>query len=68
MTVLAIGAGTGMIVAVLLIVLALVYYLLSTIVQLSKIANGLDDVIKSVTEIIEKSAPVNEVINTRSMA
>ena len=62
MTVLAIGAGTGMIVAVLLIVLALVYYLLSTIVQLCKITNGLDDVIKSVTEIIEKSAPVNEVV------
>ena len=63
MTLFAIGAGTGMIVAMLLIILALVFYLLATIVQLKRITDGLDEVIGSVTEIIEKSAPVNEVVN-----
>jgi hypothetical protein len=58
----AIGAGTGMIVAMLLIILALVFYLLATIVQLKRITDGLDEVIASVTEIIEKSAPVNDVV------
>jgi hypothetical protein len=53
-----------MLIAVLLIVLALVYYLVSTILELRKITNGLDEVIKGVSEIIEKSAPVNEVVNT----
>jgi hypothetical protein len=62
MTLFAIGAGTGMIVAMLLIILALVFYLLATIVQLKRITDGLDEVIASVTEIIEKSAPVNEVV------
>ena len=56
--------GAVMLVAVLLIVLALVYYLVSTILQLRAITAGLDDVIKGVSEIIEKSAPVNEVVNT----
>jgi hypothetical protein len=65
MTVAAISApGAVMIVAVVLIVLALVYYLVSTILELRKITAGLDDVIQGVTEIIEKSAPVNEVVNT----
>jgi hypothetical protein len=58
----AIGAGTGMIVAMLLIILALVFYLLATIVQLKRITDGLDEVIASVTEIIQKSAPVNDVV------
>ena len=49
-----------MIVAVVLIVLALVYYLLSTIVALRKITAGLDEVIADVTGIVEKSAPVND--------
>jgi hypothetical protein len=52
-----------LILAVLLIVLALVYYLVSTIVALRKITNGLDEVIGSVTEIVQKSAPVNDVVN-----
>jgi hypothetical protein len=52
-----------MIVAVLLIVLALVYFLVSTIVQLQRIAAGLDEVIAGVGEIVEKSAPVNDVVN-----
>jgi hypothetical protein len=64
MTVYAIpAAGWVLILAVLLIVLALVYYLVSTIFALRKITNGLDEVIASVGEIVEKSAPVNEVVN-----
>ena len=57
------AAGIALIVIVLLIVLALVYYLVSTIFALQKITSGLDDVIGSVTEIVEKSAPVNEIVN-----
>jgi hypothetical protein len=55
--------GWVMLVAVLLIVLALVYYLVSTIVELRWIAAGLDEVIAGVGEIVEKSAPVNDVVN-----
>jgi hypothetical protein len=51
-----------MIIAVVAIVLALVYYLVSVIVELRKIANGLDDVIAGVGEILQKSEPVNEVV------
>jgi hypothetical protein len=50
-------------VAALLIVLALVFYLVSTILQLRKITAGLDTVIGSVSEIVEKSAPVAAVVN-----
>ena len=57
------SVGAVAIVAVVLIVLALVYYLVSTIVQLRKITAGLDEVIVSVGEIIEKSAPVNDVVD-----
>jgi hypothetical protein len=57
------AAGVALIIIVLLIVLALVYYLVSTIFALQKITAGLDDVISSVTEIVEKSAPVNEIVN-----
>src|SRR3954451_339655 len=57
------AAGVVMLVAVLLIVLALVYFLVSTIVQLRCIAAGLDEVIAGVGEIVEKSAPVNGVVN-----
>ena len=57
------AAGVVMIVAVVLIVLALVYYLVSTIVALRQIADGLDEAIGGVGEIIEKSAPVNDVVN-----
>jgi hypothetical protein len=64
MTVYAIpAAGWVLILAVLLIVLALVYYLVSTIFALRKITTGLDEVIGSVTEIVQKSAPVNDVVN-----
>jgi hypothetical protein len=57
------AAGYVLILAVLLIVLALVYYLVSTILALQKISSGLDEVIGSVTEIVAKSAPVNDVVN-----
>src|SRR2546430_249272 len=56
------AAGIVLIVAVVLIVLALVYYLVSTIVALRRITTGLDDVIASVTGIVEKSVPVNEIV------
>jgi hypothetical protein len=63
MTVGAIGPGTGMIVVMTLIVLVLVAYLLLVIVQLKRITDGLDQAIASVGEIIEKSGPVNEVVD-----
>ncbi len=56
------AAGVVLIVAVVLIVLALVYYLVSTILALRAITAGLDEVIVGVSEIIEKSAPVNEIV------
>ena len=56
------AAGVVMVIAVVLIVLALVYYLLSTIVALRKITKGLDEVIADVSGIVEKSAPVNGIV------
>jgi hypothetical protein len=56
------AAGVALIVAVVLIVLALVYYLVSTILELRKITDGLNEVIASVGEIVEKSAPVNAIV------
>jgi hypothetical protein len=57
------AAGVVTIVAVVLIVLALVYYLVSTILELQKVNRGLDEVIASVGEMVEKSAPVNDVVS-----
>jgi hypothetical protein len=54
--------GVVLIVAVVLIVLALVYYLVSTIVALRQISSSLDQTIASVGELIEKSAPVADVV------
>ena len=48
------AAGVVMIIAVLLIIVALVYYLVSTIVALQKITKGLDDAIAGVGEIISE--------------
>jgi hypothetical protein len=63
-TIAAISApGAVMLVAVVLIVLALVYYLVGTIMQLRAITKGLDAVIAGVGEIIEKSKPVNGIVN-----
>src|SRR3954464_14409383 len=56
------AAGVVLIVAVVLIVLALVYFLLSTIGSLMRITTGLDDAIAGVTEIVEKTAPVEAVV------
>jgi len=56
----AVGAVTA--VAVVLIVVALVIYLVAVIVQLRKITGGLDEVIAHVSEIVQKSAPVNDVV------
>ena len=56
------AAGVVMIIAVVLIVLALVYYLVSTIFALRQITAGLDEAIAGVTGIIEKSAPVEAVV------
>ena len=58
------AAGIVMIVIVVLIVAAVVVYLVSTIVALRRITSGLDDAIAAVVEIIEKSAPVAEVVDT----
>jgi hypothetical protein len=58
------AAGVVTIVAVVLIVLALVYYLVSTILALRQITAGLDEAIAGVGEIVEKSAPVNDVVVT----
>ena len=58
------AAGVVMIIAVVLIVAAVVFYLVSTIVALRKITAGLDDAIAGVVGIIEKSAPVGDVVGT----
>jgi hypothetical protein len=58
----AVGAVT--ILAVLLIVAALVFYLVSVILQLRKITAALDEAIEGVGEIVEKSAPVNGVVTS----
>ena len=57
------AAGVVTIALIVLIVLALVYYLLNTILQLRAINHGLDEVIQSVGEIVEKSAPVADVVH-----
>ena len=56
------AVGAVFLVAVLLIVLALVYFLVSTILALRKINAGLDTVIEHVGGIVSKSAPVEEVV------
>lgn len=58
------AAGIAMIVIVALIVLALVVYLVATILQLRAITAGLDEVIANVGGILEKTAPVNEVVTS----
>jgi hypothetical protein len=56
------AAGVVLIVTVVLIVLALVFYLVSTIVQLRSITTGLDEVIANVGEILAKTEPVEPVV------
>jgi hypothetical protein len=57
------AAGVVTIALIVLIVLALVYYLGSTIIQLRATNQGLDRVIAGVGEIVAKSAPVNDVVD-----
>jgi hypothetical protein len=54
--------GVVLLVIVVLIVGALVFYLVSTILALREITNGLDETIASVGEIIVKSGPVNAIV------
>jgi hypothetical protein len=56
------AAGVVMIIAVLAMVAVVVYYLVATILALRQITAGLDEAIAGVTEIIEKSAPVEDVV------
>jgi hypothetical protein len=56
------AAGVVLLITVVAIVLVLVYYLVSTIVALRRITAGLDEAIAGVVEIIEKSAPVEEIV------
>ena len=58
------AAGVVMLIGVVAIVAVLVYYLVATIVALREIRGGLDHAIASVKEIVEKSAPVEPVVNT----
>jgi hypothetical protein len=58
------AAGVVLIIAVVVIVAALVYFLVATIVALRKITHGLADAIEGVGGIIEKSAPVADVVAT----
>ncbi len=57
------SAGVATIVIAVLIVLALVYFLVSTIVALRRITAGLDVVIEHVGAILAKTAPVEEVVD-----
>jgi len=56
------AVGIVTILAVLLIVLALVFYLVSVILQLRTITGGLSEVITHVGGIVQKSAPVNGIV------
>jgi hypothetical protein len=57
------AAGVVMLIAVVAIVAVVVYYLVATILALRQITAGLDEAIAGVTEIIEKSAPVADVVS-----
>jgi hypothetical protein len=56
------GPAVVMLVAIVLIILALVYYLVATIFALRKIVGGLDTTIANVGEILEKTKPVGDVV------
>src|SRR4051812_32261413 len=56
------AAGVVLLITVVAIVLVLVYYLVSTILALREITAGLDAAIASVGEIVEKSAPVEQIV------
>ena len=56
------AAGVVLLIAVVAIVVVLVVYLLATIAALRQVTVGLAEAIASVGEIVEKSAPVAEVV------
>jgi hypothetical protein len=56
------AAGVVLLIAVVAVVAVLVVYLLGVIVALRKITTGLDQVIAGVGEVLEKTAPVNEIV------
>jgi hypothetical protein len=58
------AAGVVLIATIVAIVVVLVVHLVSTILALRKIATGLNETIAAVGEIIEKTAPVNDVVTT----
>jgi hypothetical protein len=58
------AAGVVLIATVVVIVLVLVFYLVSTILALLKITTRLNETIAAVGEIIEKSEPVGGVVTT----
>jgi hypothetical protein len=58
------AAGVVMIIAVVLIVAAVVFYLVSTIMALRKITAGLDEAIAGVGGIIEKTALLEGVVGS----
>jgi hypothetical protein len=58
------AAGVVMIIAVVLIVAAVVVFLVGTILALQKITKGLDEAIAGVVGIIEKTAPVGDVVKS----
>jgi hypothetical protein len=58
------AAGVVMIIAVVLIVAAIVFYLVSTIIALRRITASLDEAITGVVGIIDKTAPVGDVVST----
>src|SRR3954462_853442 len=58
------AAGVVLIAPGVLLLLALVYYPVSPIVALPQTPNAPDQTIQAVGEIVEKSAPVNDVVTT----
>ena len=58
------AAGVVMIIAVVVIVAVLVVYLVGTILALQRITAGLDQAITGVVQIVEKSAPVGDVVKS----
>jgi hypothetical protein len=56
--------GIVLAVAIVLIVAAMVFYLVSTILVLRRISAGLAEAIAAVGELIQKTAPVAEVVDT----
>jgi hypothetical protein len=54
--------AAGVVLAIVIVVLALVYYLVATILALRQITTGLNEAIDAVGEIVAKTAPVEAVV------